>query len=135
VLTILGGLTMILGSFVTFIADTDNSAVDLTAQQVATEVRASHSEYGIPEDLNALGAENVVSIGLILIILGGLAIFGLTGRTGRLTRIAALLGAIVVIATFVGSVAVAGGSGPAGGAALVFAGCVTAWVGGLLARR
>ena len=61
--------------------------------------------------------------------------FGLTGRTGRLTRVAALLGAIVVIATFVGSATVAGGSGPAAGAVLAFAGCVAGYVGGLLARR
>lgn len=134
-LTVLGGLAMMLGSLLPFVADTENSAAELTAAEVSREVDASHPEFGIPDDLDAMGAENVVSIGLILIILAGLVIFGLTGRSGRLTRIAALLGAIVVIVTFVGSATVASGSGPAAGAVLAFAGCVAGYVGGLLARR
>jgi hypothetical protein len=134
-LTVLGGLAMILGSLLTFVSNTQNSAVELTAEEISREVDASHPEFGIPDDLNAMGVENVVSIGLVLIILGGLVIFGLTGRTGRLTRVAALLGAVVVVATFVGSATVADGSGPASGAVLAFAGCVAGYIGGLLARR
>ena len=34
----------------------------------------------------------MISIGLVLMVLGGLAVFGLTGRSGRLTRLAALAG-------------------------------------------
>ena len=43
--------------------------------------------------------DNRSGAALFLIILGALAIFGLTGRSGRLTRIAALLGAALVVAT------------------------------------
>ena len=85
-LTVLGGLAMILGSLLTFVADSENSAVELTAEEVSKEVDASHPEFGIPNDLDAMGVENVVSVGLVLIILAGLVIFGLTGRSGRLTR-------------------------------------------------
>ena len=134
-LTVLGGLAMILGSLLEFVADSGNSAAGLTAEEVSKEVDASHPEFGIPNDLDAMGVENVLSVGMVLIILGGLVIFGLTGRSGRLTRVAALLGAVVVVATFVGSATLAGGSGPAVGAVLVFAGCVAGYLGGFLARR
>lgn len=135
VLTALGGLLMILGSLLRFVADTGSSAFDLTATQMAKEVDATHPEFGIPDQLNAGGVENVVSIGLFLIVLAGLLVFGLTGRSGRLTRVSALLGAVVVVATFVGSATLAGGSGPASGAVVAFIGCAVGYVGGLVARR
>ena len=40
-LTLLGGLAMILGSLLTFVGGTENSAVELTAEQVSNEVDAS----------------------------------------------------------------------------------------------
>ncbi len=135
VLTVLGGLLMFLGSITTFVSGTSNSAFNLTAQHIADEVRAQNPSWGIPEHLDGGGTENVASIGLILIILAALVVFGLTGTSGKLTRISALVGLLVVVATFVGSQATAGGSGPAAGAFVAGLGCIVAYVGGLLARR
>ena len=113
----------------------ENSAVELSAEKVSDEVGPNLPNRH-PENLDAAGVENVVSIGLFLIVLARLVIFGLTGRSGRLTRVAALLGAIVVVATLVGAATVMGdGYGPAAGAVLALAGCVVGYVGGLLARR
>ncbi len=63
-------------------------------------------------------------------------VFGLTGRSGRLTRVAAVLGAVLVVGTLVAAASVMGdGYGPASGAVLALAGCVVGYIGGLLASR
>ncbi len=134
-LVILGGLLIFLGATLTFVADTGSSAFQLTAAEIAGKLASAHPELGIPDQLNAGGVENVVSVGLILIILAGLMLFGLTGRSGRLTRVAAMTGLVVVVATLVGSTALATGSGPGPGAVVAGLGCVMGYVGGLLARR
>lgn len=134
-LTLLGGIVMLLGSLLPFLGGSSSSAFDLTAEQVAAEVAGAHPEFGIPIPLDAGGVENVASIGLVLLAVAAVMVFGLTGRSGRLTRVMAMLGVLVVVATFVGSSALADGSGPAGGAFVVVLGCVLGYVGGLVARR
>jgi hypothetical protein len=134
-LTVLGGLAMLLGATLPFVADTQNSAFELTAAQLALEVDANNPEFGIPDQLDAAGLQDVVSIGLFLLLLAGLVVFGLTGRSGRLTRLAALLGAVLVVATLVASSVLTGGAGLAVGSFLTLAGCVAAYAGGLVARR
>ena len=136
-LTVLGGLAMVVGALMPFIDNfDDDSAVELSAEKVTAEVSPNFPNQDIPTELDAAGFENVVSIGLFLILLGALVIFGLTGRSGRLTRVAAVLGAVLVVGTLVAAASVMGdGYGPASGAVLALAGCVVGYVGGLLARR
>jgi hypothetical protein len=132
---VLGGLAIVVGALMPFIGN-DDSAVALSAETISDEVRQQFPNSGLPDDLNAAGFEHVVSIGLFLILLGGLVVFGLTGRSGRLTRVAAVLGAGLVVATLVAAASVMGdGFGPAGGAVLALAGCVVGYIGGLLAHR
>jgi hypothetical protein len=133
ILTLLGGLAMILGALLPFVAGDESSAVELTAARIADELNEWRPNLSLV--VEAGGVEDVVSLGLGLMVLGGLVIFGLTGRSGRLTRLAALVGAAVVIVSFVAVARLVDGSGPASGAALALAGCVTGYVGGLLASR
>jgi hypothetical protein len=77
----------------------------------------------------------VISVGLAIVALAMLMIFGLAGRSGRLSRLSALIAALLLVGTFV-AIAVAGRDiGPGRGAILVLAGCIAGYVGGLLARR
>jgi len=127
-LTVLGGLSMVLGALLPFRSGSEESAVDLTAARVADAIDAG--------TLDAGGFEDAVSIGLALMVLAGLMVFGLTGRSGRLTRLSALLGAAVVIGSFVGLASlVEDGISPASGTVLALVGCVVGYVGGLLGRR
>ena len=85
--------------------------------------------------LNLRGAEFVISVGLAILALAMLMIFGLPGRSGRVSRLSALTAALLLVGTFV-AIAVAGGDiRPGRGAILVFAGCIAGYVGGLLAER
>jgi hypothetical protein len=132
--TLIGAAMMIMGALLPFVAEPfiepDRQGIELSADVVADEAGTP-----IPDGADLAGAEDVVSVGLLLVILAVLAAFGLTGPGGKLTRVAALLGAVLGVGTVIGSVAVADGTGPAQGAVLAFAGCVTAYVGGYLARR
>ena len=77
----------------------------------------------------------VISPGLAVLGLGVLVIFGLTGRSGRLSRLAALLGALIVVGMLV-TFAVSGNDGtPALGALLALAGCIAGYIGGKLIPR
>jgi hypothetical protein len=131
VFTVLGGLAMILGTLLPF-ADglDDKSAVQLTPLQIA---RQHGSDFF--DQHSGAGFENVVSLGLLLILLAGLVLLGLTGSTGKMTRRAALLGILVVLASYIGAVVAKDATGPGSGVVLVLVGCVLAYVGGLLARR
>jgi hypothetical protein len=135
VFTLMGALAMFLGALLPFGAGTGTSAIRLTAAEIANQVDTKYPGHEIRDQLNAGGLENVVSIGLLVILLAGLVLLGLTGSTGRMTRRTALLGMVLVIATFVGAVRLHPGSGPGPGAVLALVGCVLAYVGGLLARR
>jgi hypothetical protein len=131
VFTVLGALTMILGALLPF-ADglDDKSAVQLTPAQIATQHGSDFFDRH-----SAAGFENVVSLGLLLILLAGLVLLGLTGTTGKMTRRAALLGILVVLASYIGATVANDATGPGSGVVLALVGCVLAYVGGLLARR
>jgi hypothetical protein len=45
--------------------------------------------------LNLAGYERLISVGLAILVLAALMIFGLTGRSGRLSRWSALLAALL----------------------------------------
>ena len=100
--------------------------VDLTVNTLAQALGFS---------LNLRGAEFVISVGLAIVALAMLMIFGLASRSGRLSRLSAVIAALLLVGTFV-AIAVAGRDiGPGRGAILVLAGCIAGYVGGLLARR
>jgi phosphoglycerol transferase MdoB-like AlkP superfamily enzyme len=125
-LTVFGGLAMIIGVFLPWRMVSELSGVDLNADTFMQVFNVG---------LNLAGYERLISVGLAILVLAALMIFGLTGRSGRLSRWSALLAALLVIATFV-TFAVAGRDiTPAPGAILVLAGCVAGYIGGLLARR
>ncbi|MCK0113069.1 hypothetical protein MWU75_13040 [Ornithinimicrobium sp. F0845] len=135
-LTTLGSAAIVLGSF----------------QPWTTNPRGTGHQWSITNFDNFTGIEDqeltdaldqagvhdlvdtLVSGGSIALLLGAVALFGLTGRTGRLTRIAALLCLLFVVA-FLAALSVRAGVGVNGGAIVVLVGAVTAYIGGFLARR
>ena len=122
-LTLFGALAMILGVFLPWGASSNQRGVDLTVNTFAQAFGAS---------LNLGGAEFVISVGLAILALAMLMIFGLSGRSGRLSRLSALTAVLLLVGTFV-AIAVAGGDiGPGRGAILVLAGCIAGYVGGVL---
>jgi hypothetical protein len=125
-LTILGALAMIIGVFRPWRAVSRQTGVDLNASSFMQVFNVN---------LNLAGFEQLISVGLAILALAALMIFGLTGRSGRLSRLAALLAALLVIGTFIAFALAGRDIGPAQGAILVFAGCVIGYIGGLLARR
>jgi len=64
-----------------------------------------------------------------------LVTLGLTGSSGRLSRLSALLGAALVVGTFVALAITGRDVRPDTGAILVLTGCIAGYIGGLLARR
>jgi hypothetical protein len=125
-LTVLGGLAMIIGVFLPWRSATGQRGVDLNLDSFM-------QVFNFSLDLGGFG--QWISVGLAILVLAALMIFGLTGRSGRLSRLSALLAALLVVGTFV-TFAVAGRDiAPASGAILVFAGCIAGYIGGLLARR
>jgi hypothetical protein len=125
-LTLFGALAMILGVLLPWRAVSDQRGVDLDVDTFA-------KAFGSSIDLR--GAEFFISAGLVIMALAILMILGMTGRAGRLTRVAALLAAILLAGTFVVFAVVGDDIIPARGAMLVLAGCITGYLGGLLARR
>jgi hypothetical protein len=125
-LTLFGALAMILGVLLPWRAVSNQRGVDLTVDTFARVFGFS---------LNVGGAESLFSVGLAILALAMLMIFGLAGRSGRLSRLSAQLAALLLIGTFV-AIAVSGGDiGPGRGAILVLAGCVAGYIGGLFAQR
>jgi hypothetical protein len=124
-LTLFGALAMILGVLLPWGAG-NQRGVDLTVDTFA-------QAFGL--SLNLRGAEFVISVGLAMVALSMLMIFGLADRSGRLSRLSALTAALLLVGTFVALAAASGDIWPGRGAILVLAGCIAGFVGGLLARR
>jgi hypothetical protein len=135
-LTLLGALLMLLGAFWPFAASgSQESAMNLSALRLA-EIAAEHGLGDITEQVGNSGVGNAVSLGLVVIACAALMVFGLTGRSGRLTRLAALLGALVVVASLVAlGILQSQFVGPAEGGVMILLGCVAGYVGGLVDRR
>jgi hypothetical protein len=126
VLTIGGALAMILGAMLPLRAVSDGSSFDVTADAVA-------GLFGASVDLG--GFTPLVTFGLVILVLAGLLVFGLTGRTGRLSRLVAAVTVLLTVALLI-TIALAGLSGSPGiGAVMIILGGVLGYVGGLLARR
>ncbi|HEU5485184.1 MAG TPA: hypothetical protein VFU98_09770 [Microlunatus sp.] len=125
-LTLAGALAMIVGAMLPLRAVSDGSSFDVGVAAIAGLFNAS-------VDLG--GFEQLVSFGLVILVLAGLLVFGLTGRSGRLSRLVALLTVALTVALLI-TIGLAGLSGAPGiGALLIIVGAVLGYVGGLLARR
>ena len=141
-LTLLGAAAMLIGGFLPFWGGRPETAYQVTlgaVLQFFANGNLAVATHNAVLDRLLRQAARIGSLALVLVALAVLAVFGLTGRSGRLTRLAALLGLLVVVVVFLGF-AVGGvngglGAGPGAGALLLAAGCVCAWVGGLLVRR
>lgn len=125
-LTVLGAVAMIASALTPWFADSDRRGLQVDGQFLAGRL---NFDLGPLEAFSAL-----LSVGLLIAGLGVVVLLGLTGTTGRLTRRAALLAALVVVALFVSLGMAGNGRTPGGGTFLVLAGCLTAYVGGALAR-
>jgi hypothetical protein len=125
-LTLLGALAMILGVLLPWRAVSDQRGVDLDLDMFA-------QAFGYR--INPRGAEFLISVGLLIMVLAVLMILGMTGRSGRLTRVAAIFAAVLLVGTFVVFAVVGDDITPARGAILVLAGCIAGYLGGFFARR
>ncbi|HJV14053.1 MAG TPA: hypothetical protein VJ625_09185 [Propionibacteriaceae bacterium] len=125
-LTLFGALAMILGVLLPWRAVSDQRGVDLDIDTFAQAFGYS---------INLRGAEFLISVGLVIMLLAILMILGMTGRSGRLTEVAAVFAGVLLIGTFVLFAVAGDGITPARGAILVLAGCIAGYIGGLLARR
>lgn len=80
--------------------------------------------------------DQLTSVGLLVLILGGLAALGVLTRTGRLTRVAAILAIVALVAFLVGfDVGPGDEASPAAGMFIVGIGAIVAFAGGMLARK
>lgn len=127
VLTLLGAFAVLVGVVLPFVSGRRSfSALELTGPRIEGVVLDRLGLSGV-----ALGLPGFVSVGLVLVVLAGLMVFGLTGASGRLSRWAALLAAAFLVAAAITFASVGLGTG-------VFAigvGFVLGYIGGLLARR
>ncbi len=145
-LTVLGGLLMIAGAFLTWNVGASLAIPSDVGAQVSPDITGL--EWSLPaidvaSEAVAPGVlfvdlpnriDPLVSAGAVIIVLAALALLGLTGSTGRLTRLAALVAA-VALAVFVVAVGLQPGTGrPGTGIFVIFAGCAIAFVGGLFAK-
>lgn len=124
-LTLLGGLLMVLGAFAAWEEGVDG--VDLTYETYVESV----FESDVPSPPDGL-SDTFVSVGLVAIVLGLLAMLGLATQTGKLTRVAAAL-ALLLMLVFVFTVADADFS-VGSGAFVVLLGSIVALIGGIMAR-
>jgi hypothetical protein len=132
-LIVLGAFLVFVGTLMPF-----NSATGLTlAGTNAEEVVTTLDEYDSDWNLDPSMAEpfSVLTIGLVLWVLAGLMLFGLTSRTGRLTRVTALVAAVLVVGALVGLLIVDDAAGVGSGVVVLLLGCASAYAGGLLSRR
>jgi hypothetical protein len=145
-LTLLGGLLMIAGAFLTWNVGASLEIPSDIGAQVSPDITGL--EWSLPaidvaSEAVAPGVlfldlpnqvDPLVSAGAVIMVLAALALLGLTGSTGRLTRLAALVAA-VALAVFVVAVGLQPDTGrPGTGVFVIFAGCVIAFIGGLFAK-
>jgi uncharacterized membrane protein YkgB len=129
VLTLLGGGLLIASAFLDWLAFEDAPK----GTEVPIEFLWSPAEREVPEF--------ATSLGLVVIVLGLLAIVGLVPRTGWLTSLAGLLAIAVFVSSVVTLYRVGGEGADLGigevaiGGWLVLGGGLLALIGGLFGRR
>lgn len=134
-LTLLGGLAMIVGSFLPWTVDPARAGVEWTYPRVSNFLLGLDTQ-AVDQVLEQLGVRGLISslltAGGFTVVLGVLAMLGLFG-SGKLIRIAAVLGVLVLLLFFAAAIAAlfvgSGFPGLAGGWLVVLAGCVVAFVG------
>lgn len=125
-LTLAGALAMVLGAMLPLRAIGNPTSFGVSGSTVVQLIQA-------PVDLGVLG--QLVSFGIVILVLSGLMAFGLTGSSGRLTRFSAVI-AVLLTAALLITIGVVGLSAtPGSGAFLILLGAVLGYIGGLLARR
>ncbi|MGB7983463.1 MAG: hypothetical protein WCF36_22010 [Candidatus Nanopelagicales bacterium] len=135
VLTTLGAFALVVSAWLLFFAAGNERAVDLSVGAISGELAADGRVRALDTEQVPLGLESLVSVGMGLMVLGGLVLLGLTGRSGRLTRYAAVLAAVLVVVTVVGWAALGEAAAPGAGAFVALMGCGLAYAGGILAPR
>ena len=83
--TLLGALAIFIGTMLPWLSISDRNGFQLDAGTLAGV---------IGRDLDLLGFERLISVGLVIAGLAVLMLFGLAGRSGRLTRFSAVLAAL-----------------------------------------
>ncbi len=127
--TVAGGLAMILGAFLPWTSDpVAHSGVQWTIPALTSLFDSTGPK------LNSAVAK-LACAGAVIILLGALAIWGRLGTQGRLTRQCALLGLLLTVGFLIFVHVRVHQSTVAVGAMVVMIGCVSAYVGGQLARR
>ncbi|MEP6561838.1 MAG: hypothetical protein ABJD68_12300 [Nakamurella sp.] len=131
-LTVLGGLMMIAGAFLLWNPDFGLTGLDWdmpVLDNVSEDIVPGQIFPVIDDKLNPF-----VSVGSVIILLGAVAIFGLTSSSGRLTRLTALVTAAAFAAFLIAAATQVDTGKPGPGIFVIFAGCALAFVGGLLAK-
>lgn len=126
VLTLAGALAMLVGAMLPLRAIGNPTPFGISASTVVDLINA-------PLDLGVLG--QLATFGIVLLVLTGLMVFGLTGRSGRLTRFSAVVAVLLTVALLVTIGVVGLSATPGSGAFLIIVGAVLGYIGGLLARR
>lgn len=141
VLTVLGAVAMLLGSVLSWTTVPPLTGIGWTYDELVIHftpfddlrINGRWARPFLDEQRLLMPINAVVRAGWVSILLALLALFGLTGTTGRLTRGAAALCAVFLV-VFLASLTLGDPVRYAAGALIVLAGCVTAFIGGLLAR-
>ena len=140
ILTLLGAALMILGAFLNWFNFGDVPAGAQVPGGAGTELNwsifySTENPFGTPEDPQGF----LTSAGLIVIVLGLLALLGLALSTGWLTRLAGALGIVAIVAYAITLYRVQEddlGIGEIGiGAWMVLAGGLIVVIGGFLGSR
>ena len=126
-LTLAGALVMLIGVLaLPWRADGVSTAFGVSAAEVAQLIEA-------PVNLGVLG--QLVTLGIVLVVLTGLMAFGLTGSSGRLTRFSAVIAVLLTVALLVTYGVMGENATPGHGTVLIILGAVLGYIGGQLARR
>jgi hypothetical protein len=128
VFTLLGGLAMAVGTLLPWTRGSGRTGFEWTARAISAAFDGKDPNL----DPNLA---NVASAGAVVVLLAGLAVWGRLGVKGRLTRLSSLLGLLGIVGFLVALGVRAGEGTPSVGAIVVAVGCVSAYVGGQLAKR
>lgn len=127
-LTLLGGLLIIFGTLQPFsVGGSEEAASEFDANEVSQTFNGP--------DLLQFNPPFLPTVGLVIIVLAVIMMFGLTGPKGRLTRITAFSTAALVVGFSIALIIFQASTMLGLGALIILIGCVIGYVGGLLVKR
>jgi hypothetical protein len=127
-LTLLGGLLIIFGTLQPFsVGGDEEAASEFDANEVSQTFNGP--------DLLQFNPPFLPTVGLVIIALAVIMMFGLTGPKGRLTRVTAFSTAALVVGFSIALIIFQASVMLGLGAFLILIGCVLGYVGGLLVKR